>query len=460
VKPNLPPDSDQKTDDTDSAPLNAEPTQFYNLETALELWPSLTHDKRAEIFQQLLRSDAEELFLNLSASDQHPLIEDLPWAEKRSWLRLLAPDDAADLIQEFPIEERERLLSLLDEVTRKEVTALMAYAEDDAGGLMNPRFIRMRPDVPVDVAIRYLRAQAKTQVETINYAYVLDPEQRLKGALSFRDLLLAPPEKLVSEIMETDLVTLPEEMDQEEVSRQFSQSGLIAIPVVDPQGRMKGIVTVDDVVEVVQEEATEDIQKLGGTEALDEPYLQISLLKMIRKRAGWLTILFIGEMLTATAMGHYEHEIERAIVLALFIPLIISSGGNSGSQATSLIIRALALRELRVRDWWKVLLRELWSGLALGSILGAIGMIRILLWPTRDQIYGEHYMLIAYTVAASLLGVVLWGSIAGSMLPFVLRRVGFDPATSSAPFVATLVDVTGLIIYFTVASAILGGTLL
>ncbi|RYZ69783.1 MAG: magnesium transporter [Proteobacteria bacterium] len=342
----------------------------------------------------------------------------------------------------------------------REVVALLAYAEDDAGGLMNPRFIRLRPDVSVEVAIRYIRAQAKAKVETIHYVYVLDHEQKLLGALSFRDLLLAPPDSTVSEMMNVDLITLPEDMDQEEVARQFSHSGLNALPVVDQEGRMKGIVTVDDAVEVVEEEATEDMHKLGGSEALDEPYLQISMLSMIKKRAGWLVILFVGEMLTATAMSYFNAEIERAVVLALFIPLIISSGGNSGSQATSLIIRSLALREVRLRDWWRVLRRELVVGSSLGAILGTIGMIRIMVWPNRQTLYGEHYKLIASTVAISLVGIVLWGSLAGSMLPFLLRRLGFDPATASAPFVATLVDVTGLVIYFTVASLMLGGVLL
>lgn len=431
-----------------------------SFEALQESWASLHSDTRKEAFFALNRSDAEELFLSLSAADQYELLCDRSAIEKRSWIRLLAPDDTADLIQQFPAEERESILALLDETTRKEVTALLAYAEDDAGGLMNSRFIRLRPDVSVDVAIRYLRAQARTSVETVNYAYVLDSEQRLLGVVSFRDLLLAPPEKTVSEIMEKEILTLPEDMDQEEVSRQFSQHGLSALPVVDAQGRIKGIVTVDDVVEVVEEEATEDIQKLGGSEALHEPYLQVSMLEMVKKRAGWLTVLFIGEMFTATAMAYYEKEIERAVVLALFIPLIISSGGNSGSQATSLIIRALALREVRVRDWWRVFFREVSTGLALGLILGAIGMMRIMLWPTRTEVYGEHYMLIGAAVSASLVGVVLWGSVTGAMLPFVLRALNFDPATASAPFVATLVDVTGLVIYFTVSSLLLGGTLL
>lgn len=423
-------------------------------------YEALTPEERLAHFRMLPRAEAMELFLELPTAYQYEIFVTLPDAERRAWLRLLAPDDAADLIQYFPAEEQSGLLTLLDPSTHQEVVALLDYAEDEAGGLMNPRFVRLRPDTTVDVAIRYIRAQARRAVETLQYAYVLDTDQKLLGTVSFRELLLSPPEKLVSEIMATDLVTVRDDLDQEEVSRTLSRSGLSAVPVIDEDGRMVGIVTVDDVVDVVEEEATEDIQKLGGTEALDEPYLQISMFDMLKKRAGWLTILFVGEMFTATAMGYFEHEIDRAVVLALFIPLIISSGGNSGSQATSLIIRAMALGEVRLKDWWRVFLRELRAGLALGMLLGCIGMIRILLWPSRDKLYGEHYMLVAFTVAGSLVGVVLWGSLAGSMLPFALRRLGFDPATSSAPFVATLVDVTGLVIYFTVASLILTGTLL
>jgi magnesium transporter len=312
----------------------------------------------------------------------------------------------------------------------------------------------------VDEAIRYIRAQSKQQAETIYYGYVLDSEQHLLGVVSFRELFITPSDRLVREFMKTDLVTLPEEMDQEEVSKKFAEAGLLALPVVDSQGRMKGVVTVDDVVEVVREEATEDIQKLGGVEALENPYLQTGFFEMIKKRGGWLVVLFLGEMFTATAMSHFEGEIQRAVVLALFIPLIISSGGNSGSQASTLIIRALALEEIRLKDWWRVFLRELLAGLVLGIFLGTIGLFRVLLWPGREKIYGEHYVLIAVTVAVSLIGVVIWGVLAGSMLPFVLRRFRFDPASASAPFVATLVDVTGLVIYFTVANLMLRGVLL
>lgn len=430
------------------------------VELLQESWPRLTHEERLEAFGGLLRPEAEELFLSLSPPDQQELILDLAPVRQRSWVRLLPPDDAADLIQQFEPEQREGVLDLLDPVTRGEVLALLAYAEDEAGGLMNPRFIRLRPDVTVDVAIRYLRAQAKRSVETIHYAYVLDHDQRLLGTVSFRDLLLAPTDVLVSQIMTQDVVSLPETMDQEQVSREFAQHDLAAIPVVDDQGRMKGIVTVDDVVDVVEEEATEDIQKLGGSEALEEPYLASPLLQLIRKRVGWLIILFVGEMLTASAMGYYEKELERAIVLALFLPLIISSGGNSGSQAATLITRSLALEEVKVSDAWRVFRREIVTGLALGLVLGTIGFMRVYFWPGRDRLYGEHYLGIAGVVGVSVLGVVMWGSLAGSMLPLLLRRLGFDPATASAPFVATLVDVTGLVIYFTAASLLLSGTLL
>lgn len=406
------------------------------------------------------REEAEELFLSLPANDQAELLPLVPAAERRRFLRILAYDDAADLIQNLPAEEREEALSLLDAPTRHDICALMAYAEDEAGGLMSPSFVRLRPEMTVDEAITYLRVQARTRAETIYYAYVLSQDQKLLGVLTFRDLFLAPPARKVSEIMTTDLVTIHEETDQEEVGRLFAQRNLMAIPVVDSDGRMKGIVTFDDIVTVVQDEATEDMQKLGGLQTLDAPYFQNSFLGMLKKRAGWLTLLFFGEMLTATAMGHYEAEIEKAVVLALFIPLIISSGGNSGSQATTIVIRSLSLGEIRLSDWWKVLGRELGSGLALGAILGAIGWIRILAWPTRLTLYGEHYALVGAAVAASLVGIVLWGTVMGSMLPFALKRSGFDPASASAPLVATLVDVTGLIIYFTVASHLLRGTLL
>jgi len=429
-------------------------------EDLLEAWNLLVPEDRLESFQALPRPEAEDLFLSLSARDQAELLRALPHAERRSWIRLLAPDDAADLIQEIPPEEREEILALLDDTTRKEVNGLLAYAEDDAGGLMNPRYVRVRPDMSVDEAITYLRRQAADRAGAMYYAYVLDPEQKLRGVVSFRKLLSARPEQRVEELMQTDLITVPEAMDQEDLSRLFATYRLVSFPVVDAEGRMKGIVTLDDIVDVVREEATEDIQKIGGTAALDAPYLRIGIMDMIKKRAGWLAALFIGETLTATAMGYFEAEIGRAVVLALFVPLVISSGGNSGGQATTLIIRAMALGEVRLRDWWRVVRREIFSGLGLGLILATIGVIRILTWQALFHTYGPHHLLVALTVAASLVGVVLWGTLVGSMLPFLLRRLGFDPASASAPFVATLVDVTGLVIYFTTARIVLSGTLL
>ncbi|QDK46108.1 magnesium transporter [Bdellovibrio sp. ZAP7] len=423
-------------------------------------WSSLTPDERREKFKELPRTDAEELFLNLPTHDQAELISEASHLEKRSWVRLLAPDDVADLIQEMGPEHKDDLLSLLDPQTKREVIALLAYAEDAAGGLMSTRFVRLRAEMTVDEAISYLRIQAKTHVESIYYAYVLDSEQHLAGVISFREIFSAAAGTRISEIMQTEVLKVPPDMDQEEIGRIFSQHDLMALPVVDEHNVMKGIVTFDDVATAVQEETTEDIHKLGGVESLDAPYMKISMFDMIKKRAGWLLVLFLGEMFTATAMGYFQTEIERAVVLALFIPLIISSGGNSGSQASTLIIRAMALGEVRIRDWWRVLGRELMAGLALGVTLGLVGLCRILIWPTREALYGPHYVLVAVTVMLSLIGIVLWGTISGSMLPFLLKKIGFDPASASAPAVATLVDVTGLIIYFSVASVVLHGVLL
>ncbi len=325
---------------------------------------------------------------------------------------------------------------------------------------MSPRFARVRPEMRVDEAIRYLQRQARDHLETIYYAYVLAADQRLLGVCSFRELFAAPPDTVVRDMMHADPVVIGEVMDQEEVAKRFAQHGFIALPVVDDAGRMKGIVTIDDIVGVVQEEATEDAQKFGGMEALDAPYMDTPFWRMIRKRAGWLAILFVGEMLTATAMGAFENEIARAVVLAVFVPLIISSGGNSGSQASTLIIRAMAVGEVRLRDWWRISRRELASGLTLGVILAVIGVVRIVVWQAAFHTYGPHYALVAITVGLSLVGVVTWGTLSGALLPFVLRRAGLDPASASAPFVATLVDVAGLIIYFEVARVVLSGTVL
>lgn len=431
--------------------------QFFNL---FENWSALSTTERREKFKELPRTEAEELFLSLKTHDQVELLEEATSLEKRSWVRMLAPDDVADLIQEMGAENRDAVLGLLDPQTKREVIALLAYAEDNAGGLMSSRFIRLRPDMSVDEAISYIRIQAKTQVETIYYAYVLAADQKLLGVVSFRELFASTPDKKIKDIMTKDMVRVLVDTDQEQIAKIFSSQDLMAVPVVNADDHMVGIVTFDDVASVLQEEATEDIHKLGAVETLGAPYLKISMLEMIKKRAGWLLVLFLGEMFTATAMGYYQSEIDRAIVLALFIPLIISSGGNSGSQASTLIIRAMALGEVRMRDWWRVLGRELLTGLALGLCLSAVGLTRILLWPSKEQLYGPHYFLVALTVAGSIIGVVLWGTLSGSMLPFLLKKMRFDPASASAPAVATLVDVTGLIIYFSVASFILRGVML
>ncbi len=419
-----------------------------------ERWPRLTHAERLKSFRELHTGEKADFFLELSAHDQCDLLQRLPEDQRHVWIRLLAPDDAADLVQEAAPAERDRLLALLDEPTRKEVCALLAYKEDEAGGLMSPRFARLRPESTVDEAITYLRRQAAA-VETIYYAYVLDHDQGLLGVISLRELFSAEPEKLIQDIMHTDLTTVTEEADQKEVANLVRGSRLLAVPVLDRSQRMVGIVTIDDIVDVVEEESTRDIQNVGGTAALDGPYLHAPFLELVRKRAGWLMILFIGEMFTATAMSFFEKEIEAAVVLALFLPLIISSGGNSGSQATTLVIQAMATGDVRLRDWFRVIHRELFVGLALGCILGVIGLVRIFAWQALFHFYGAQTVLLALTILCALIGVVAFGSVAGATLPFVLRGCGLNPASASAPFVATLVDVTGLVIYFSIARVIL-----
>jgi magnesium transporter len=309
-------------------------------------------------------------------------------------------------------------------------------------------------------ALAHVRREGRGK-ETLDVLYILERDGRLVEDLRLGSLVLADPETRVTEIADAGLVSLLDSTPVEEVLRLFEKYDRVALPVTDADRHLLGIITVDDVLDVAEEEATRDIHMIGGVEALDAPYQDVGFWAMARKRGGWLGVLFVGEMLTATAMGHYEQEISRAVVLALFVPLIISSGGNSGSQAASLVIRALALRELKLGDWSRVFRRELLAGVALGAGLGAIGFVRITLWhETGLTDYGPHFFLVAVTVWLSLVGVVCFGTLTGSMLPFLLRRLGFDPATSSAPFVATLVDVTGLVIYFQVAALILRGALL
>jgi magnesium transporter len=377
-------------------------------------------------------------------------------------IEAMSADQQADLFREVPADGRSRLLATVSEATRSSLKKLLQYPAETAGGIMTTEYVSVSSDWTVGQAL-VLISEVGGRKETVYAIYIVDPAtQALVHVVSLRELLTAPREENVLDVgSRRPPLTVTADIDREEAARLISKYNLLAIPVIDDQRRMLGIVTVDDVIDALVEESTEDVQRFGGMEALDAPYMEIGFVEMIRKRAGWLCALFLSEMLTATAMQRFQGEIERAAVLAMFIPLVMSSGGNSGSQATSLVIRALALQELKLRDWWRIALRELPTGLLLGGILGVIGFVRIVLWQHIGIFnYGAHYMLLAITVGFALVGIVAFGSLAGSMLPFLLKRIGFDPASASAPFVATLVDVTGLVIYFSVAFLILHGTLL
>jgi magnesium transporter len=391
-----------------------------------------------------------------------PIIEAMEVKTAGPLIDGMSADQQAELFRELSDEERLRLLPALEKRTQQALELLLRYPPETAGGIMTTEFLSVPSSATVEETLQIIHRVGGAK-ETVYAIYVVDEkDKRLRHVVSLRELVMSDRALRVTEIgTQRKVLSVTPYIDREEVARLISKYDLLAIPVVDREHRILGIVTVDDVIDALVAETTEDVQKFGGMEALDEPYMEISIPRMLRKRAGWLAALFIGEMLTATAMGYFEGEIAHAVVLALFVPLIISSGGNSGSQATSLIIRAMALLEVRQGDWWRVALRELPSGLALGAFLGLIGASRILLWQHLGWYnYGPHYPLVALTVSLALLGVVTFGSLTGSMLPFVLRRLGFDPASASAPFVATLVDVTGLVIYFTVALLILRGTLL
>ena len=423
-------------------------------------WPALDAEERLEGFRLLDPGQGESLFELLEAREQCALLLGLSPAERQLWMRQLAPDDAADAVQAAEPGQREALLVALDAPTRREVSALLAYAEDEAGGLMSPRYVRLRPDMTVDEAVAYLRRAARERVETIYYIYVLDAEQRLVGVASFRELFGAQPDAKVRDVMRSNVISVRDDLDQEAVANVIAENKLMAVPVLDAEGRIRGIVTVDDIVDVVREEATEDIQKIGGTQALLAPYLEVGVIDLVKKRGGWLSVLLAGQLLTAATMSLFESELARAVVLSLFIPLVISSGGNAGSQASTLVIRAMAMQAVRLRDWWRVLRRELAAGLLLGMLLGGIALLSIALWPRSDTAFAGHFLAVGLTVAISLLWIVVWGAVTGGMLPFMLERFGLDPASASGPLVTTLVDVTGLVIYFSVASVVLAGTLL
>ncbi len=424
-----------------------------------ELVAGLDPDQAAVIFRLLPRDLAADTFSYLDFEQQQELITHLGTERVVALINEMDPDDRTALLEEMPAEVAQRFIALLSPEERRITQAILGYPEESIGRLMTPDYVRVRPEWTIAEAMEHIRRYGR-DAETVNVIYVVDDTGQLIDDLRIRQFLLAAPDQTVASLMDRKFVALHATDDREEAVHQMQHYDRVALPVVDSRGKLVGIVTADDVADVAEAEVTEDIQKMGGMEALDAPYLESRLGPLVRKRGGWLSILFVGEMLTATAMGYFAGEIEHAIVLALFIPLIISSGGNAGSQACSLVIRAMAVGEVKLSHWMRVLVRELATGVALGVLLGAIALARIVFWPSRGTVYGEHYFLIAITVAISLLGVVMFGTIVGSMLPFLFRRLGFDPAAASAPFVATMVDVTGIVIYFSVAAVILHGTLL
>ena len=445
-----------------------EARDFVSLREQIRNWPAgdladlmepLSAEKEAVVFRLLPRDEAAQVFSYLPIERQQELLRAMAHEEVVNILNDMSDDDRTELLEELPAQVTQKLLNALSPEERRRASQLLGYAENSVGRLMTPHFVRVRPHWTVAHALDHIRRYGMDS-ETMSLIYVIDEKGKLIDDLRIRQILLASPETLISDLMDKRFVALKATDDQEVAVEAFREADLNALPVTDTEGALIGIVTVDDIFDVAEEEATEDIQKMGGTEALDEPYMEIGIPTMVRKRATWLIVLFLSEMLTATAMGKFESEIAKAVVLSIFVPLVISSGGNSGSQASTLIIRAMALGEVTLKDWWRVMRREILSGLSLGGILGTIGFIRISTWALVFHSYGEHWLLLALTVGIALIGIVLWGTLSGSMLPFLLRRIGLDPATSSAPFVATLVDVSGLVIYFTVAAIILRGTLL
>lgn len=423
------------------------------------LLAELSVEELASLFRCTKRDLAAATFGYLATGPQKKLLRMLSQEQAAELLNALPPDDRTAFIDSLPLDVAMQMLSLLSPEERRVAQDLLAYPAESVGRMMTLDFIAVHPDWSVAQALDYIRENGYDR-ETLNIIYVIDDQGRLIDDVRVRRFLLAPPGRHVRELMDGNVPQLSATDDRSHALDLFRKYDRIALPVTDDGGNLIGIVTVDDILDVAEAEATEDIQKLGGTEALDEPYITIALSRMVKKRASWLIVLFLGEMLTATAMTFFQGEIEKAVILALFVPLVISSGGNAGSQAATLVIRALALGEFTLSQWWRVMRRELAAGLALGVILGSVGFLRIAAWSLFSDVYGPHWLLVAATVGVALVGIVLWGSLTGSMLPLILKRCGFDPATSSAPFVATLVDVTGLVIYFSVAYMFLHGVML
>lgn len=427
--------------------------------TIVEAIATLPTDDQVVVFRCLPKATAANAFEFMPQDAQHALLKAMAREDVASILNNMAPDDRTSLLDELPATVTKQLLELLTAQERAVALTLLGYPEGSVGRLMTPHYIAVRAAWSVQQVLDYIREHGQNS-ETVSVIYVVDESGLLIDDIRVREFLLASPQATVESLMDRRYVTLKATDPQGVAIAVFRGEDRKALPVTDTTGVLIGIVTIDDVLQVAESSATREMQRVGGTEALDEPYMTISIARMVKKRAGWLVILFLGEMLTATAMGFFETEIEKAVVLALFVPLIISSGGNSGSQATTLVIRAMAVGELTLKDWWRVMRREIISGVMLGAILGLIGFLRITVWSHFSTIYGPHWLLVAMTVGVSLVGIVLWGALAGSMLPFLLKRAKLDPATSSAPFVATLVDVTGLVIYFSVGLLFLRGTLL
>lgn len=427
-----------------------------------DILASLESDQAAVCFRFLPRDDAGEVFAYFPAEQQEELVRKLGASALRV-IEGMDPDDRVRLLDELPAEVATRLIGSLSPESRKETQAILGYPPKSVGRLMNPDYIRLRPEWTIAQALEHVRRYGK-DAETINVVYVIDDKGVLIDDLRLRSLLLADPAQTVESLMKRNFVTLTADQPQEEAVRIMNRYDRIALPVVDSRGVLLGIVTADDVADVAEEEATEDIQKIGAVQALETPYMQATVYDLFKKRMPWLALLFMSELLTSNAIAFFEDDLKRAAILAAFIPAIISSGGNSGSQASTLVIRALSLREIVLGDWWRVLCRELLTGLLLGATIGVIGFTRINVWGWMgwwgDEQVAMHYRILGVCIGVTLVGVVLWGSIMGSMLPFILKRLGLDPAASSTPFVATLVDVTGIIVYFSVAKAVLSGTLL
>jgi len=417
-------------------------------------------DYDSKIISAMSVHRAASVFKILDLTSQKNIIKTLPPVITASLLNELPPDDRTDFLEELPSNAVRELIKLLDNEERKITLSLLGYPENSVGRLMTPDYVYVYETNTVQQVLDTVRRVGKNS-ETIDVIYVINEKGELLDDIRIREFILASPEMKVRELMDDRVIALNAYQDQEEASEVFKMNNRVALPVVSNSNKLLGIVTIDDILWVASEEFSEDIQKIGGTQALEEPYLEIPLFRLFKKRVVWLVVLFLGELLTATAMAYFEEEIAKAVVLALFVPLIISSGGNSGSQASTLIIQAMAVGEIHLTDWWRVMRREIFSGLLLGAVLGLIGFFRIFIWHSIfPDVYGPHWMAIGITVGFALVGVVLWGTLCGSMLPMILKKLGADPAVSSAPFVATLVDVTGLIIYFSFAFLLLSGKLL